>query len=242
MDTNCNLSKKTCIPCSKDIPPLKGPQLFELHQQLGNSWQVIEEHHLEKDYLFSDFRKALIFTNKIGAIAEEEGHHPDIVLSYGKVKVQLWTHKINGLSESDFVMAAKCDEIDQSKTQQEIIESYFSCLQTSSYSDIIELFAPDAIVHSPLYGAITAVKFYKELFSDTQSSKIKLKNIFVCPENAQTASAHFVYSWTLKDGALVHFECIDVFEFSLQSGKIQSLTIIYDTYHTRTEFKKIHTA
>jgi 4a-hydroxytetrahydrobiopterin dehydratase len=71
----------------------------------------VEEHHLEKEYLFPDFAQALAFTNQVGAIAEENGHHPDIFLAYGKVKIQLWTHKINGLSESDFVLAAKCDEI-----------------------------------------------------------------------------------------------------------------------------------
>ena len=102
---------KTCVPCNKDTPPLKGLQLAELHQQLGNDWDVIEEHHLEKEYLFSNFSEALAFTNKIGAVAEHEGHHPDILLSYGKVRIQLWTHKINGLSESDFVLAAKCDEV-----------------------------------------------------------------------------------------------------------------------------------
>lgn len=111
MDSNCKLSKKTCIPCNKDIPPLKGRQLDELYKQLENGWQIIEEHHLEKEYHFSNFCEALDFTNKIGAVAEHEGHHPDILLSYGKVKIQLWTHKINGLSESDFVLAAKCDEI-----------------------------------------------------------------------------------------------------------------------------------
>ena len=113
MDSNCKLSSKTCVPCSKDISPLKDHQLSELLNQLSNGWQVVEKHHLEKEYLFSDFREALAFTNKIGAVAEQEGHHPDIFLAYGKVKIQLWTHKINGLSESDFVLAAKCDEIMQ---------------------------------------------------------------------------------------------------------------------------------
>ena len=111
MDSSCKLSNKTCVPCSKGTPPLKGRPLLELHKLLGNGWKVIEEHHLEKEYLFPDFSKALAFTNKVGAIAEQEGHHPDIFLAYGKVKIVLWTHKINGLSESDFVLAAKCDEI-----------------------------------------------------------------------------------------------------------------------------------
>lgn len=111
MGSNCKLSNRKCIPCSKDIPPLKGRPLSKLHKQLGNNWQVIEEHHLEKNYFFSNFCEALAFTNKIGAVAEQQGHHPDILLTYGKVKIQLWTHKINGLSENDFILAAKCDEL-----------------------------------------------------------------------------------------------------------------------------------
>lgn len=111
MDTNCQLSNKKCLPCRGDIPPLKGLELTKLHKQLNSGWLIIEEHHLQKDFLFADFREALAFTNKIGLIAEEEGHHPDILLSYGKVTVQLWTHKINGLSESDFILAAKCDSV-----------------------------------------------------------------------------------------------------------------------------------
>ncbi len=111
MDLNCKLSNKACIPCNGGIPPLKGLQLSELHNQLGNGWRIVEEHHLEKEYFFSDFCEALSFTNKVGALAEKEGHHPDILLAYGKVKIQLWTHKIDGLSESDFILAAKCDEI-----------------------------------------------------------------------------------------------------------------------------------
>lgn len=90
---------------------MKGESLAQLHRQLDEGWKVIDEHHLEKDYLFKNFREALDFTNKIGEIAEQEGHHPDIILSYGKVKIQLWTHKISGLSESDFILAAKCDKI-----------------------------------------------------------------------------------------------------------------------------------
>lgn len=94
-----------------EVSLLKGEALARLYRQLGEGWQIIEEHHLEKEYLFKNFREALAFTNKLGDLAEQARHHPDIVLSYGKVKVQLWTHKINGLSESDFILAAKCDTI-----------------------------------------------------------------------------------------------------------------------------------
>lgn len=111
MNSNCNLLKKHCIPCRGGIPPLKGPSLTELHLQLGGDWKVINEHHLEKEYIFKDFQEALAFTNAVGIIAEEEGHHPDILLSYGKVKIELWTHKIDGLTESDFILAAKIDHL-----------------------------------------------------------------------------------------------------------------------------------
>ena len=105
------LSEKKCIPCSKGMPALRGDHLATLHKQLTSGWKIIDEHHLEKLYLFKDFREALAFVNKVGQIAEEEGHHPDIYLSYGKVNIQLWTHKMDGLSESDFILAAKCDVI-----------------------------------------------------------------------------------------------------------------------------------
>jgi 4a-hydroxytetrahydrobiopterin dehydratase len=111
MKSECKLSDKKCVPCTTGVPPLKGKELVEFAKQLGNGWKVVNEHHLEKEYLFKDFLQALAFTNKVGAVAEQEGHHPDILLSYGKVRIQLWTHKIDGLSESDFILAAKCDTV-----------------------------------------------------------------------------------------------------------------------------------
>ena len=103
--------KKSCIPCRGGIPALKGESLTELQRQLHKDWKIVDEHHLEREFVFKNFQEALAFTNKIGEIAEQEDHHPDILLSYGKVKVQLWTHKIDGLSESDFILAAKYDNI-----------------------------------------------------------------------------------------------------------------------------------
>ena len=105
-----DLAAKNCIPCRGGVPPLKGEEMRRLLEQLGNDWTVVDDHHLEKNYKFKDFAEALGFTNRIGAIAEEQGHHPDIYLAWGKVGVTIWTHKINGLTESDFVFAAKCDE------------------------------------------------------------------------------------------------------------------------------------
>ena len=103
------LTKKNCRPCNEDVPPLKGEAITNLCRELDDNWKVIEEHHLEKEYSFKNFKEALDFTNRVGAIAEQEGHHPDISLGWGKVKLQLWTHKIGGLSENDFILAAKVD-------------------------------------------------------------------------------------------------------------------------------------
>ena len=90
---------------------MKGEQLSDLHEELNNNWMIVDEHHLEKEYSFSNFLQALAFTNKIGELAEAEGHHPDIYLAWGKVKLMIWTHKIDGLTESDFIFAAKVDEL-----------------------------------------------------------------------------------------------------------------------------------
>jgi 4a-hydroxytetrahydrobiopterin dehydratase len=106
------LSEKHCVPCRGGVPPLAGEELERLQQQLPG-WQVVNGHHLLKSFSFPDFRTALDFVNKAGAIAEEEGHHPDLFLSWGKVEVKVWTHKIDGLTESDFILAAKLDTLHQ---------------------------------------------------------------------------------------------------------------------------------
>jgi 4a-hydroxytetrahydrobiopterin dehydratase len=105
------LSKLECIPCKGGVPPLKGKELEDLQKKLGGLWRVVEEHHLAKEYLFKDFMEALGFANKVGELAEAQGHHPDIYLTWGMVRVTVWTHKIDGLTESDFVLAAKIDEL-----------------------------------------------------------------------------------------------------------------------------------
>lgn len=105
------LAQKECVPCKGGVPPLKGKELKDFQAKLGNDWKVVDEHHLEKEYKFKNFREALEFTNKVGALAEKHNHHPDIFLTWGKVKITIWTHKIDGLSESDFVMAAKIEEL-----------------------------------------------------------------------------------------------------------------------------------
>jgi 4a-hydroxytetrahydrobiopterin dehydratase len=107
--TASDLAKRKCVPCTGATPRLKGKELEDYQRQLGNSWRVVDGHHLEKEYQFKDFVSALGFTNRVGAVAEEEGHHPDIALGWGKVKLTIWTHAIDGLSESDFILAAKAD-------------------------------------------------------------------------------------------------------------------------------------
>jgi 4a-hydroxytetrahydrobiopterin dehydratase len=106
-----DLAQKECVACKGGVPPLKGDELNKLAQQLGEGWQVIGEHHLEREFKFKDFRAALDFTNRVGELAEQQNHHPDIYLAWGKVKLTLWTHKIDGLTESDFVFAAKVNKL-----------------------------------------------------------------------------------------------------------------------------------
>jgi len=108
-----DLAGQVCVACKGGVPPLKGDALQKLATQLDNQWQVVQEHHLEKEFKFKDFRGALDFTNRVGELAEEQNHHPDIYLAWGKVKITLWTHKIDGLTESDFVMAAKIEKASQ---------------------------------------------------------------------------------------------------------------------------------
>jgi len=105
------LASLQCIPCKGGVPPLRGEEIKKLLDELGAGWIVVADHHLEKEYAFDDFRQALNFTNRVGELAEEQGHHPDVYLAWGRVKLTLWTHKIDGLTESDFVFAAKADEL-----------------------------------------------------------------------------------------------------------------------------------
>lgn len=108
-----SLADKTCVPCKGGVPPLKGAQFSQIYDQLPErlQWNIVHEHHLVRIYNFPDFKSALAFVNHIGALAEEQGHHPDILLAWGKVAVTLWTHAVDGLTESDFILAAKIDQL-----------------------------------------------------------------------------------------------------------------------------------
>ena len=105
-----SLTKKKCEPVEKGTKPIENAEADELAQEL-NGWVIVGDHHLEKEFTFPNFIKALSFTNEIGKLAEEEQHHPDIHLSWGKVRIAIWTHSINGLSQNDFILAAKIDEL-----------------------------------------------------------------------------------------------------------------------------------
>jgi 4a-hydroxytetrahydrobiopterin dehydratase len=104
------LSSRQCVPCRGGVPPLEAEEINKLLPQL-KYWEVVDQHHLKKSYNFANFREAQLFVNKVGDLAEEQGHHPDICFGWGSAVITIWTHKINGLTESDFVLAAKIDEL-----------------------------------------------------------------------------------------------------------------------------------
>jgi len=107
------LADRKCVPCHGGVPTLKGGKLAEIHHQLADpaQWKVVNEHHIVRACKFPDFKSALAFVNRVGALAEEQGHHPDILLGWGKVEVTLLTHAVDGLTESDFILAAKIDQL-----------------------------------------------------------------------------------------------------------------------------------
>ncbi|MDZ4832929.1 MAG: 4a-hydroxytetrahydrobiopterin dehydratase [Candidatus Melainabacteria bacterium] len=105
-----NLAEKTCVPCRGGVPPLTAEEFQPLLEELSD-WEVKDDSRLLKSYKFNDFKSALKLANRIGEIAEQEGHHPDLLVRWGELKIELWTHKINGLTESDFILAAKIDKI-----------------------------------------------------------------------------------------------------------------------------------
>lgn len=105
------LAQKHCIPCSGEVPPLGVEEIDALRPQLAEAWTVVDGHHLRRAYGFPDFAKALALVNRVGALAEEEGHHPDLFLAWGKVEITIFTHAIDGLSEADFILAAKIDRL-----------------------------------------------------------------------------------------------------------------------------------
>jgi 4a-hydroxytetrahydrobiopterin dehydratase len=104
------LADQTCVPCRGGVPPMKGTELKEI-LQLVPQWNAVNEHHISRIFTFPDFKQALDFVNRVGNVAEAQGHHPDILLKWGKAEITLWTHKIDGLTHSDFILAAKIDQL-----------------------------------------------------------------------------------------------------------------------------------
>ena len=110
-DDFLSLHDNECIPCKGGVPPLNSKQIDPLLQQLGLDWSVVGQHHIERIWGFEDFKAALEFVNSAGDICEKQAHHADFELGWGRVKVSIWTHKIDGLTESDFFLAAKINQI-----------------------------------------------------------------------------------------------------------------------------------
>ena len=104
------IASRQCIPCRGGVPPLKGEQIANLLVQL-DGWEAVNEHHLKRVYKFPNFRGAQEFVSHVGDLAEEQGHHPDICFGWGRAEITIWTHKIDGLTESDFILAAKIDRL-----------------------------------------------------------------------------------------------------------------------------------
>lgn len=105
-----NLISKKCIPCEGDTPSLEVLDIERLHKEVPE-WKIVDYHHLTREFKFKNFAEALAFVNRVGALAEEEGHHPDIEFGWGYATVKLFTHAIGGLSENDFILAAKIDAL-----------------------------------------------------------------------------------------------------------------------------------
>jgi len=104
------LAETKCESCDTATKSLEPQKAAELLKELGNGWRIVDGHHLEKQFDFKDFRQALNFTNRIGEVAESVGHHPDIYLTWGKVRLNIFTHKVNGLTKDDFILAAKFEK------------------------------------------------------------------------------------------------------------------------------------
>ena len=104
------LANRECVPCRGGVPPLKGDEILRLVGEIPE-WTVVKEHHLTKVYKQRDFKESLAFVNRVGELAEQQGHHPDICFGWGRVEISIWTHKIDGLTESDFILAAKIEAL-----------------------------------------------------------------------------------------------------------------------------------
>ena len=106
-----DLASRTCEPCRSGAIPLQGDEIHALLVHVDPGWEGINEHHLRREFRFKNFAEALAFANRVGALAEQQFHHPDIHIAWGRVVLEIWTHKVRGLLEADFIFAAKCDRL-----------------------------------------------------------------------------------------------------------------------------------
>jgi len=106
-----DLSDKKCKPCEGGVPPLNPQEISEYKKKISAGWTVEENHKIGKVFLFVNYKHTMDFVNKVASLAEEEGHHPVMHVYYSRIEIELWTHAINGLSENDFIMAAKIDKL-----------------------------------------------------------------------------------------------------------------------------------
>lgn len=109
----CDLKDKTCVPCTGGVPPLSSEEIKKFFKEIGPTWKLNSAGHLLGEFTFKDFMGPMNLANKIAAVAEHEGHHPDLTIAWGKCTIEIWTHKINGLTESDFILAAKIDQLNK---------------------------------------------------------------------------------------------------------------------------------
>ena len=105
------LADRSCVPCRGGVPPLGAERVAELRRQISAEWTVVDGHHLERDVKLKNFRQAMVLANRVAEVAEAQGHHPDLLVSWGRLKITFFTHAIDGLHENDFIMAARVDAL-----------------------------------------------------------------------------------------------------------------------------------
>ncbi|HEX2921449.1 MAG TPA: 4a-hydroxytetrahydrobiopterin dehydratase [Bacteroidales bacterium] len=113
MDTSLKtrLAEKKCIPCEGNVPALGENEINEFRSQISADWKIVDNRKIKREFSFVNYKHTIDFVNRVAGIAEEEGHHPDMYVFFGRVEIELWTHSIGGLTENDFILAAKIDEI-----------------------------------------------------------------------------------------------------------------------------------
>ena len=115
MKFRTRLAKQKCVPCRGGVPSMPPNEVMETLLEIPG-WRAIDNHHLERTFTFPDFQSAIAFVNAVGEAAEDEGHHPEILFTWGRATVRWWTHKINGMVKTDFILAARTSELYEEQT------------------------------------------------------------------------------------------------------------------------------